>query len=168
MEIKAIAREAGSRSKIAVMSNDPNVDPVGACVGLNGSRVNSIVNELRGEKIDIINWDENPAYLIENALSPAKVICVVADEEEREAQVIVPDYSLSLPIGKEGQNARLAARLTGFKIDIKSETQAREMGLFEQMGLQYGDAPEDTYEEEIQDDYQDYDSEAGQEDADQQ
>ena len=168
VEIKAIAREAGSRSKIAVMSNDPNVDPVGACVGLNGSRVNSIVNELRGEKIDIITWDENPAYLIENALSPAKVICVVADEEEREAQVIVPDYQLSLAIGKEGQNARLAARLTGFKIDIKSETQAREMGLFEQMGLQYGDAPEDTYEEEIQDDYQDYDSEAGQEDADQQ
>ena len=168
VEIKAIAREAGSRSKIAVMSNDPNVDPVGACVGLNGSRVNSIVNELRGEKIDIINWDENPAYLIENALSPAKVICVVADEEEREAQVIVPDYQLSLAIGKEGQNARLAARLTGFKIDIKRETQAREMGLFEQMGLQYGDAPEDTYEEEIQDDYQDYDSEAGQEDADQQ
>ena len=168
VEIKAIAREAGSRSKIAVMSNDPNVDPVGACVGLNGSRVNSIVNELRGEKIDIINWDENPAYLIENALSPAKVICVVADEEEREAQVIVPDYQLSLAIGKEGQNARLAARLTGFKIDIKSETQAREMGLFEQMGLQYGDAPEDTYEEEIQEDYQDYDSEAGQEDADQQ
>ena len=168
VEIKAIAREAGSRSKLAVMSNDPNVDPVGACVGLNGSRVNSIVNELRGEKIDIINWDENPAYLIENALSPAKVICVVADEEEREAQVIVPDYQLSLAIGKEGQNARLAARLTGFKIDIKSETQAREMGLFEQMGLQYGDAPEDTYEEEIQDDYQDYDSEAGQEDADQQ
>ena len=168
VEIKAIAREAGSRSKIAVMSNDPNVDPVGACVGLNGSRVNSIVNELRGEKIDIINWDENPVYLIENALSPAKVICVVADEEEREAQVIVPDYQLSLAIGKEGQNARLAARLTGFKIDIKSETQAREMGLFEQMGLQYGDAPEDTYEEEIQEDYQDYDSEAGQEDADQQ
>ncbi|MBS6954994.1 MAG: transcription termination/antitermination protein NusA [Enterocloster asparagiformis] len=168
VEIKAIAREAGSRSKIAVMSNDPNVDPVGACVGLNGSRVNSIVNELRGEKIDIINWDENPAYLIENALSPAKVICVVADEEEREAQVIVPDYQLSLAIGKEGQNARLAARLTGFKIDIKSETQAREMGLFEQMGLQYGDASEETYEEEIQEDYQDYASEAGQEDADQQ
>ena len=172
VEIKAIAREAGSRTKIAVMSNDPNVDPVGACVGLNGARVNSIVNELRGEKIDIINWDDNPAYLIENALSPAKVICVVADEEEREAQVIVPDYQLSLAIGKEGQNARLAARLTGFKIDIKSESQAREMGLFEQMGLQYGDAPEEAYAEEVledyQEDYQDYDSEAGQEDADQQ
>ena len=148
VEIKAIAREAGSRTKIAVMSNDPGVDPVGACVGVNGARVNAIVNELRGEKIDIINWDENPAYLIENALSPAKVICVVADEEAREAQVIVPDYQLSLAIGKEGQNARLAARLTGFKIDIKSETQAKEMGLFEQMGLQYGDSPAPSYEEE--------------------
>ena len=155
VEIKAIAREAGSRTKIAVKSNDPNVDPVGACVGLNGARVNSIVNELRGEKIDIINWDDNPAYLIENALSPAKVICVVADEEEREAQVIVPDYQLSLAIGKEGQNARLAARLTGYKIDIKSETQAREMGLFEQMGLQYGDAPAD---EELSQEYQDYEA----------
>lgn len=137
VEIKAIAREAGSRTKIAVWSNDPNVDPVGACVGMNGARVNSIVNELRGEKIDIIIWDENPAFLIENALSPAKVICVVADEESREAQVIVPDYQLSLAIGKEGQNARLAARLTGYKIDIKSETQAREMGLFEEMGIDY-------------------------------
>ena len=150
VEIKAIAREAGSRTKIAVKSNDANVDPVGACVGLNGSRVNSIVSELKGEKIDIINWDDNPAYLIENALSPAKVICVVADEEEREAQVIVPDYQLSLAIGKEGQNARLAARLTGFKIDIKSETQAREMGLFEQMGLQYGDTSSENYEEETE------------------
>lgn len=137
VEIRAIAREAGSRTKIAVWSNDPNVDPVGACVGMNGARVNSIVNELRGEKIDIITWDENPAFLIENALSPAKVICVVADEEAREAQVIVPDYQLSLAIGKEGQNARLAARLTGYKIDIKSETQAREMGLFEEMGIDY-------------------------------
>ena len=119
VEIRAIAREAGSRTKIAVSSNDANVDPVGACVGVNGARVNSIVNELRGEKIDIINWDDNPAFLIENALSPAKVICVVADEDEKEAQVIVPDYQLSLAIGKEGQNARLAAKLTGFKIDIK-------------------------------------------------
>ena len=137
VEIKAIAREAGSRTKIAVASNDPNVDPVGACVGLNGARVNSIVSELRGEKIDIINWDENPAFLIENALSPAKVICVIADEEEHEAQVIVPDYQLSLAIGKEGQNARLAARLTGYKIDIKSETQARELGMFEEYGIEY-------------------------------
>lgn len=158
VEIKAIAREAGSRTKIAVKSNDANVDPVGACVGLNGSRVNSIVSELKGEKIDIINWDDNPAYLIENALSPVKVICVVADEEEREAQVIVPDYQLSLAIGKEGQNARLAARLTGFKIDIKSETQAREMGLFEQMGLQYGDTSSENYEEEQEEpeSYQEY------------
>ena len=158
VEIKAIAREAGSRTKIAVKSNDANVDPVGACVGLNGSRVNSIVSELKGEKIDIINWDDNPAYLIENALSPAKVICVVADEEEREAQVIVPDYQLSLAIGKEGQNARLAARLTGFKIDSKSETQAREMGLFEQMGLQYGDTSSENYEEEQEEpeSYQEY------------
>ena len=158
VEIKAITREAGSRTKIAVKSNDANVDPVGACVGLNGSRVNSIVSELKGEKIDIINWDDNPAYLIENALSPAKVICVVADEEEREAQVIVPDYQLSLAIGKEGQNARLAARLTGFKIDIKSETQAREMGLFEQMGLQYGDTSSENYEEEQEEpeSYQEY------------
>ena len=158
VEIKAIAREAGSRTKIAVKSNDASVDPVGACVGVNGARVNAIVNELRGEKIDIINWDDNPAYLIENALSPAKVICVVADEEEREAQVIVPDYQLSLAIGKEGQNARLAARLTGFKIDIKSETQAREMGLFEQMGLQYGDTPSEVYEEETEEteSYQEY------------
>ena len=148
VEIKAIAREAGSRTKIAVKSNEPNVDPVGACVGLNGARVNSIVNELRGEKIDIISWDDNPAYLIENALSPAKVICVVADEESKEAQVIVPDYQLSLAIGKEGQNARLAARLTGYKIDIKSETQARELGLFEELGIDYQEenASYDNYE----------------------
>ena len=137
VEIKAIAREAGSRTKMAVSSNDPNVDPVGACVGLNGARVSAVVNELRGEKIDIINWDDNPAFLIENALSPAKVILVAADEEAREAQVIVPDYQLSLAIGKEGQNARLAARLTGFKIDIKSETQARESGLLDELESGY-------------------------------
>ena len=166
VEIKAIAREAGSRTKIAVKSNEPNVDPVGACVGLNGARVNAVVNELKGEKIDIINWDDNPAYLIENALSPAKVICVVADEEEREAQVIVPDYQLSLAIGKEGQNARLAARLTGYKIDIKSETQARELGLFEQMGLQYGDAPVQE-QEEFSEDYPDYEAEDALEDQEQ-
>ena len=130
VEIKSIAREAGSRTKIAVWSNDPDVDPVGACVGMNGARVGAIVNELRGEKIDIINWDENPAILIENALSPAKVIAVMADPDEKSALVVVPDYQLSLAIGKEGQNARLAARLTGFKIDIKSETQARESGDF--------------------------------------
>ena len=130
VEIKSIAREAGSRTKLAVWSNDPDVDPVGACVGVNGARVSAIVNELRGEKIDIINWDENPAILIENALSPAKVIAVMADPDDKTALVVVPDYQLSLAIGKEGQNARLAARLTGFKIDIKSETQARESGDF--------------------------------------
>ena len=130
VEIKSIAREAGSRTKIAVWSNDPDVDPVGACVGMNGARVNAVVEELRGEKIDIINWDENPAILIENALSPAKVIAVMADPDDKTALVVVPDYQLSLAIGKEGQNARLAARLTGFKIDIKSETQARESGDF--------------------------------------
>ena len=128
VEIKSIAREAGSRTKMAVWSNDPDVDPVGACVGVNGARVNAVVDELHGEKIDIINWDENPALLIENALSPAKVISVIADGDEKTAKVVVPDYQLSLAIGKEGQNARLAARLTGFKIDIKSETQARESG----------------------------------------
>lgn len=128
VEIKSIAREAGSRTKIAVYSHDPDVDAVGACVGMNGARVNAIVNELHGEKIDIINWNENPAFLIENALSPAKVVSVIADGDGRSAKVVVPDYQLSLAIGKEGQNARLAARLTGYKIDIKSETQARESG----------------------------------------
>lgn len=147
VEIKSIAREAGSRTKIAVWSNDPDVDPVGACVGMNGARVNAIVDELRGEKIDIINWDENPAFLIENALSPAKVISVMADPDERTASVVVPDYQLSLAIGKEGQNARLAARLTGYKIDIKSETQARESGEFDEYFEEY-DEYDDEYEYE--------------------
>ena len=144
VEIKSIAREAGSRTKLAVWSNDPDVDPVGACVGVNGARVSAIVNELRGEKIDIINWDENPAILIENALSPAKVIAVMADPDEKTALVVVPDYQLSLAIGKEGQNARLAARLTGFKIDIKSETQARESGDF----YDYGEDDDEYYEDD--------------------
>ncbi|NLK29088.1 MAG: transcription termination/antitermination protein NusA, partial [Clostridiales bacterium] len=121
--INSIAREAGSRTKMAVWSNNPDVDAVGACVGLNGARVNAIVRELRNEKIDIINWSDDPAQLIENALSPAKVISVDVDEYEKSARVIVPDYQLSLAIGKEGQNARLAAKLTGYKIDIKSESQ---------------------------------------------
>lgn len=133
VEIKSISREAGSRTKIAVCSHEGDIDPVGACVGVDGVRVNAVVEELRGEKVDIVNWDENPGYLIENALSPAKVIAVVADEETKEADVIVPDYQLSLAIGKEGQNARLAARLTGYKIDIKSESQAREMGVFDSL-----------------------------------
>lgn len=146
VEIKSIAREAGSRTKIAVWSNDPDVDAVGACVGMNGARVNSIVNELKGEKIDIINWNENPALLIENALSPAKVVVVLADPEEKTAKVVVPDYQLSLAIGKEGQNARLAARLTGFKIDIKSESQANAIE-----GFYEGFYDEDEDEEEAYD-----------------
>ena len=153
VEIKAIAREAGSRTKIAVWSNDPDVDPVGACVGMNGARVNAIVGELRGEKIDIITWNENPAMMIENALSPAKVISVIADAEEKSAKVVVPDYQLSRALGKEGQNARLAARLTGFKIDIKSETQARESGDF----LDYeNDYEEDEYYDEDGGSYEEY------------
>ena len=153
VEIKSISREAGSRTKIAVWSNDPDVDPVGACVGMNGARVNAIVNELRGEKIDIITWDENPAILIQNALSPAKVISVIADADEKSAKVVVPDYQLSLAIGKEGQNARLAARLTGFKIDIKSETQARESGDFLDYENDYED--DEYYDEEYTEEYSD-------------
>ncbi|MSR92970.1 transcription termination/antitermination protein NusA [Clostridiaceae bacterium 68-1-5] len=149
VEIKSIAREAGSRTKIAVWSNDPDVDPVGACVGMNGARVNAIVDELRGEKIDIINWSDNPAILIENALSPAKVISVMADPDEKTASVIVPDYQLSLAIGKEGQNARLAARLTGYKIDIKNETQAIESG---ELPENYLELMEGVYEEEMYED----------------
>ncbi|MBR6308773.1 MAG: transcription termination/antitermination protein NusA [Lachnospiraceae bacterium] len=147
VEIKSIAREAGSRTKIAVWSNNPNVDAVGACVGMNGARVNAIVEELRGEKIDVINWDENPGNLIQNALSPAKIVNVFADPDERTAKVVVPDYQLSLAIGKEGQNARLAARLTGYKIDIKSETQAKDA---------YGFRLEDYLDDEEYDDYEDY------------
>ena len=159
VEIKAISRDAGSRTKMAVWSNDPDVDPVGACVGIKGARVNAVVEELQGEKIDIINWDPEPAQLIENALSPAKVICVLADEEEKMAQVIVPDYQLSLAIGKAGQNAHLAARLTGYKIDIKSETQARESGLFEEIGY-IEDYFEDDEDEEAYSDDSVYDEEA--------
>ena len=139
VEIMSIAREAGSRTKMAVRSMNPNVDAVGACVGINGVRVNSIVDELRGEKIDIVNWDDNPGNLIQNALSPAKIVAVFADPDEKTAKVVVPDYQLSLAIGKEGQNARLAARLTGYKIDIKSETQAK-------------DAPGFRYEDYVYDD----------------
>lgn len=163
VEIKSIAREAGSRTKIAVWSNDPDVDPVGACVGMNGARVNSIVEELRGEKIDIINWSDNPALLIENALSPAKVLSVMADPEEKTAMVIVPDFQLSLAIGKEGQNARLAARLTGFKIDIKSETQAREAGDFQY--YENGEESQEYAEEEPAQNYTEEDYAEESEDA---
>lgn len=127
VEIVSIAREAGSRTKMAVISNDPNVDPVGACVGQRGMRVQAVIDELNGEKIDIIAWDPDIQVFISNALSPAKVIRVILDDEDRSARVIVADHQLSLAIGKEGQNARLAAKLTGWKIDIKSESQHREM-----------------------------------------
>ena len=150
VEIMSIAREAGSRTKIAVWSNNPNVDAVGACVGMNGARVNAIVEELRGEKIDIVNWDENPGNLIQNALSPAKIVAVFADPDEKTAKVVVPDYQLSLAIGKEGQNARLAARLTGYKIDIKSETQAKDAP-----GFRYEDYMDDEYDDEY-DEYEEY------------
>ncbi|MBS4539888.1 transcription termination/antitermination protein NusA [Clostridium sp. D2Q-11] len=126
VDIYSISREAGSRTKIAVYSNDENVDPVGACVGQNGGRVKAVVDELNGEKIDIINWSNDPAEFIANSLSPAKVIKVTVNENEKNASVIVPDYQLSLAIGKEGQNARLAAKLTSWKIDIKSESQSEE------------------------------------------
>jgi len=155
IEIMSIAREAGSRTKIAVRSNDPNVDPIGACVGSNGARVNNIVDELRGEKIDIVVWDENPGNFIQNALSPANVVAVFADPEEKIAKVVVPDYQLSLAIGKEGQNARLAARLTGYKIDIKNETQAKDAPGFRYEDY-FGD-DEDEYEE--YEEYEDYDRE---------
>ncbi len=127
VEIKSVSREAGSRSKIAVWSNNPNVDAVGSCVGVNGGRVNNIVDELSGEKIDIIEWDEDPAIYIENALRPSDVVSVQVDEESHSAKVVVPDSKLSLAIGKSGQNAKLAAQLTKYKIDIKSESQAAEI-----------------------------------------
>ena len=142
VEIKSFAREAGSRTKIAVWSNDKNVDAVGACVGMNGARVNAVVDELQDEKMDIINWSDNPAILIENALGPSKVVAVLADPDNKEALVVVPDLQLSLAIGKEGQNARLAAKLTGFKIDIKSESQAKAEN------IQYEFNDEDYYDEE--------------------
>jgi len=160
VEIKSISREAGSRTKIAVCSHEADIDPVGACVGVDGVRVNAVVEELRGEKVDIVNWDENPGYLIENALSPEKVIAVVADEETKEADVIVPDYQLSLAIGKEGQNARLAARLTGYKIDIKSESQAREMGVFDSLDGSDDMSDDMPVEEGYTPDTEEFDAEA--------
>jgi len=154
VEIRAIAREAGSRTKMAVWSNNADIDPVGACVGMNGSRVNAVVDELKGEKIDIINWDENPGVLIENALSPARVDFVFADGEEKTAKVVVPDNQLSLAIGKEGQNARLAARLTGFKIDIKSATQAKDTPGFRLEDYYDGEEEfDDEYDEEYAEEY---------------
>lgn len=155
VEIVGVAREPGSRTKMAVRSNDPDVDPVGACVGQSGSRVDAVVAELRNEKIDIVEWDENPGNFIQNALSPAKIVAVFADPEEKTAKVVVPDYQLSLAIGKAGQNARLAAKLTGYKIDIKSETQAKDAP-----GFRYEDYLDD---EEYEDEYdgENYDGEYG-------
>ncbi|MGF3066137.1 transcription termination factor NusA [Facklamia sp. P12950] len=135
VEIISIAREAGDRSKVAVSSRDSNIDPVGTCVGPRGSRVQSIVNELNGENMDIIQWDEDPSTFIKNAMNPAEVINVVFDEDNHSCIVVVPDYQLSLAIGKKGQNARLAARLTGYKIDIKSETSYQEY-LIEQKAVE--------------------------------
>lgn len=147
VEIKTIAREAGSRTKIAIFSKNENVDPVGACVGQKGSRIRSIVDELKGEMIDVIKWSSNPEEYIASSLSPAKVVRVDVDEENKVARVIVPDFQLSLAIGKEGQNARLAAKLTGWKIDIKSESQLRAQ--IEQQLLNYNNAgPEDKSNEE--------------------
>lgn len=161
VEIKAVAREAGARSKIAVYSKDKNVDPVGACVGPKGSRVQNIVNELKGEKMDIINWSSDPVEFVSNALSPAKVLGVYPKLEDKVTLVVVPDYQLSLAIGKEGQNARLAAKLTGWKIDIKNETQAIAQNLIpaepaqsEEQYDEYYDSEYDNYEE---DEYADYD-----------
>ncbi|PIC58757.1 MULTISPECIES: transcription termination factor NusA [Sporosarcina] len=130
VEIKSIAREAGDRSKISVYTANEEVDPVGSCVGSRGARVQTISNELNGEKVDIVEWSEDPVIFVANALSPSKVIDVQVNEEERSTTVVVPDYQLSLAIGKRGQNARLAAKLTGWKIDIKSETDARELGIY--------------------------------------
>ena len=150
VEIKSIAREAGSRTKIAVYSKDPNVDAVGACVGQNGYRVNVIVNELHGEKIDIINWNEDTKEFIAAALSPSKVVAVAINPEEQSAKIVVPDHQLSLAIGKEGQNARLSAKLTGWRIDIKSESQAEETGFFNEEETEIMDTPETAQEPTVE------------------
>lgn len=149
VEIRSVAREAGYRSKIAVSSRDENVDPVGACVGHKGSRVQAVVDEINGEKIDIVEWVSDPKIFVAKALSPARVVSVAINEGEKVANVIVPDYQLSLAIGKEGQNARLAAKLTGWRIDIKNETQAQE----DKQGLAFDEEGEslkedDAHEEE--------------------
>ena len=148
VEIMAIAREAGSRTKMAVRANVPHVDPVGACVGINGARVKNIVNELGNEQIDIVEWDDNPAQLIVNALSPAKVVSAVADEEEKKAKIIVSEQQLSLAIGKSGQNVRLAAKLTGYGIDIKSEAEPEEHTEEENLEEEYVEPSEISLDEE--------------------
>ncbi|MGD6816130.1 transcription termination factor NusA [Metabacillus sp. 84] len=150
VEIKSVAREAGDRSKISVHSDNPEVDPVGSCVGPKGQRVQAIVNELKGEKIDIVRWSSDPVEFVANALSPSKVVEVKVNEEDKATTVIVPDYQLSLAIGKRGQNARLAAKLTNWKIDIKSESDAAKLGLLNENA----DKPDEA-EYELQDDFQD-------------
>lgn len=156
VEIKSIAREAGDRSKISVHAHNPEVDPVGSCVGAKGARVQTIVNELNGEKIDIVEWSEDPIIFVANALSPSKVLDVQVNEEEKSTTVVVPDYQLSLAIGKRGQNARLAAKLTGWKIDIKSESDARELGIYPSETSTFEPQHEDdSYEEVGYDLYQD-------------
>ncbi|WBX79540.1 transcription termination factor NusA [Virgibacillus salarius] len=146
VEIKSVAREAGDRSKISVYAPDPEIDPVGSCVGQKGQRVQAIVNELKGEKIDVVEWSEDPTVYVSNALSPSKVVEVLVNEEEKATTVIVPDYQLSLAIGKRGQNARLAAKLTGWKIDIKSESEARDEGLLDEADETYSDNEESLFE----------------------
>ncbi|WP_075617559.1 transcription termination factor NusA [Paenisporosarcina indica] len=158
VEIKSIAREAGDRSKISVVAHNQDVDPVGSCVGAKGSRVQTIVNELNGEKIDIVEWSEDPMIFVANALSPSKVLDVQVHEEDKSTTVVVPDYQLSLAIGKRGQNARLAAKLTGWKIDIKSETDARELGIYPSAHANYV-LVEDANEENHEDDFDLYQDE---------
>lgn len=160
VEIKSIAREAGDRSKISVLAHNEEVDPVGSCVGAKGARVQAIVNELHDEKIDIVEWSEDPVVFVANALSPSQVLDVQVNEEEKSTTVVVPDYQLSLAIGKRGQNARLAAKLTGWKIDIKSETDATELGIYPRQEAQtdvYKDIDEenDNNEDVIVDLYKD-------------
>ncbi|WP_027954243.1 transcription termination factor NusA [Halobacillus kuroshimensis] len=148
VEVMSVAREAGDRSKISVYAQDQDIDPVGSCVGQRGQRVQTIVNELKGEKIDIVQWSEDPVEYVSNALSPSKVVEVLVDEEDKATTVIVPDYQLSLAIGKRGQNARLAAKLTGWKIDIKSESEAREQGLLSETAeVESDDLDEDLLED---------------------
>nr|WP_106784269.1 transcription termination factor NusA [Lysinibacillus timonensis] len=160
VEIKSIAREAGDRSKISVHAHNEEVDAVGSCVGAKGQRVQTIVNELNGEKIDIVEWSDDPVVFVANALSPSKVLDVQVNEEEKSTTVVVPDYQLSLAIGKRGQNARLAAKLTGWKIDIKSESEAREIGIYPSESSiflqQYDDEEQGSYSSDVEYDlYQD-------------
>ena len=152
VEVKAIAREAGSRTKMAVWSNDPNVDPVGACIGFNGTRVGNVVEELGGENVDVINWSDVSAEFIENAIKPANVVAISADDEDKTSIVIVGDNQLSLAIGRAGQNARLVAKLTGYKIDIKSESEAEDLGIYERSAFDEEEYDEEEYEDVEEDD----------------